>query len=158
MDRSPRGEKRNRGSSSGFLSFPLSLLYRYFAFLLRPLFSALRTADHLDGRLSIHQGPTSLLSIDRLCPRRENSCGVDLLPSSDTCLADMPFRRFGKLTVPLSLSFFIVFACHMIFFKMPVPEINHSTICISTSDHASFPLSSTSKKGLNCEFSNEIKI
>lgn len=105
VDRSPRGEKRDRGSSSGFLSFPLSLLHRYFAFLLRPLLSVLHIADHLDGRLSIHQGPTSPLPIDRLCPRRENSRGVDLLPSPDTCLAGVPFRRFGGLTVLPILQF-----------------------------------------------------
>lgn len=120
VDRSPRGEKRDRGSSSGFLSFPLSLLHRYFAFLLRPLPSALRTAGHLDGRLSIHQGPTSPLPIDRLCPRRENSRGVDL-PSPDTCLAGVPFRRSRRLTVsPIPPSFFfIVLARRMTFFKVP---------------------------------------
>lgn len=119
VDRSPRGEKRDRGSSSGFLSFPLSLLHRYFAFLPRPLPSALRTAGHLDGRLSIHQGPTSPLPIDRLCPRRENSRSVDL-PSPDTRLAGVPFRRSRRLTVsPIPQVFFIVLARRMIFFKVP---------------------------------------
>lgn len=119
VDRSPRGEKRDRGSSSGFLSFPLSFLHLYFAFLLRPLLSALHIADHLDGRLSIHQGPTSPLPIDQLCPRRENSRGVELLPSPDTCLASVPFRRSGELTV-LSIFQFLSFShADIIFLKMP---------------------------------------
>lgn len=82
-------------SSALFLScaFSLPLSLRYFASLLRPLLLALRTADHLDGRLLTHQGPTSSLPTDRLCPRRENSRGVDLPPSADTCLAGVPSRR-----------------------------------------------------------------
>lgn len=142
VDRSPRGEKRDRGSSSGFLSFPLSLLHRYFAFLLRPLPSALRTAGHLDGRLSIHQGPTSPLPIDRLCPRRENSRGVDL-PSPDTCLAGVPFRRSRGLTVsPIPQFFFYRSRAPYDFLQgAGIREINHSTICIGACDHASFPLS-----------------
>lgn len=81
-----------------------------------PFFQPYYIADHLDGRLSIHQGPTSPLPIDRLCPRRENSRGVDLLPSPDTCLASVLFHRSEELTI-LSISQFS--RAHMIFLKEP---------------------------------------
>lgn len=129
-DRSPRGEKRDRRSSSAFLSFSLPLVHRYFASLLRPLLSALRTADHLDGRLSTHQGPTSLLPTDRLCPRRENSRSVDLLPR----LAGAPSRRAGDSTAPLPLLLQLSCFFFFVFFYSSrrcrsVREINHSTTC-----------------------------
>lgn len=87
-NQSPRGEKRDRRNSShGFLSISRSFFLRsgaisspYHPFPPLSFPSALRTSGHLDGRLSTHKRPTSPLPVDRLCPRRENSRDVDLLP------------------------------------------------------------------------------
>lgn len=89
VDRSPRSKKRDRGRARQVSSLsPSSVVISppYFT----PFFGV---TDHLDGRLSTHQGPTSPLPTDRLCPRRENSRGVDLVLLPDTCLTGAPFRR-----------------------------------------------------------------
>lgn len=117
-NRSPRGEKRDRRGSSQLSSCSLvPSCPRSTAISpphTHPFPSTLRTADHLDGRLSTHQRPTSSLPTDRLCPRRENSCDVDLLLPPDTrYLAGAPFRRpsfHGIPPLPLACRAFCSFA------------------------------------------------